>query len=135
MTQPASRAGPPVHWPTLSADEAAYEWEDLRRWVQEYEQRYPSPAVVPECWYRHTNFVELLTALRDHERASYARAAPGTAAMEWHQARYQAESQLDLWRKRLPCDRNGSDHPPLGFGAGLTDWDAHVQQDVERRHG
>jgi hypothetical protein len=133
MKQRASSAGPPTHWPTLSADEAAYEWDDLRRWVQEYEQRYPSPAVVPPCWYRHINFVELLTALRDHERASFARGAPGTTAMEWQHARYQAEVQLDLWRKRLTCDRNGSVHPPLAAGEGLTDWDAYVRQDVERR--
>jgi hypothetical protein len=122
-----------VHWPSLGAEEAAYEWEDLGRWVQEYQRRYPLGTVVPPCWYRHEHFVELLSALRDHERASYGRAALGDAAMEWQNARQHAEMQLDLWRRKLGCDISGRGHAPLSGGDEASEWDAHVLLDVERR--
>lgn len=130
---PSSSGAPPVHWPSLSAAEAAYEWEDLRAWVQQFQQRYPSGQTLPSCWWRHPHIVELLAALRDHERASYARSAPSTAAMEWQQARHQAEVQLDLWIKRLTCGVPGRGHPPLAGPDGESEWAAHVRQDVERR--
>lgn len=131
--QPRGSAGPPVHWPTLGPEEAAYEWNDLRQWVEQYRQRYPIVRPIPDCWWRHNSFVELLAALRDHERASYGRAAPGTAAMEWQHARYVAEVQLDSWAKRITCHAQGRGHPTLSGPAGLSEWDVHVQADVERR--
>lgn len=125
--------GPPAHSPSLSAEEAPLEWEDLRRWVEQYRQRYPIVPALPECWWRHNNIVELLAALRDHERFSYGRAAPGTAGMEWQRARQQAELQLEFWIKRLPCGTPGRGHPPLAGVDISSEWNAHVQQDIERR--
>lgn len=122
----------PAHWPTLTADEAAHEWHDLHTWVGQYTKRYPAARGVALCWWWHNDMVELLAALRDHERACFGTGAPATAAMEWQLARVQVEIQLAGLSKRMTCNLGGRAHPSLE-GPGLSEWDAFVEQDVARR--
>jgi hypothetical protein len=65
----------PIHWPTLTAEEAELEWPALRDWVEQLFVRFPNCSRVPACWWRHNDLVELFSALRDHERASFASGA------------------------------------------------------------
>ena len=63
-----------THWPEVLAVEGAAQWEELRAWVEQLQERFShlDQHVVPRCWWRHNEHVEALSALRDHERSSFA---------------------------------------------------------------
>ena len=59
----------PVHWPSLSGEQAAHAFADLRGWVEQLVNRFAIEVrVIPPCWHQHNGMVEALSALRDHER-------------------------------------------------------------------
>lgn len=121
---------PPVHWPTLTAGEAGQEWPDLREWVERLQGRFPSTLRLPSCWWRHNDLVEILAALRDHERGAYGpRAAPG-AALDWHRAFRDVEARMETWIKRLGCTVPGREHPA---GTDSDAWAAFISADVAAR--
>jgi hypothetical protein len=125
---------PPVHWPTLSAGDAAAAWESLRRWVLSFQHRFATQTRLPDCWWRHNELVETLAALRDHERACYAPTAPPTAAVEFHRAFRDLEARWDTWIRRLRCAHDPSAHHRVALDltapAGWADW---VTADTHRR--
>ena len=124
------RTTSPISWPTLTADEAELEWPALRSWVDQLLARFPHLARVPPCWWRHNDLVELFSALRDHERASFAPSASAMAAMEWHRAVREVELRAETWIRRFTCAIPGRDH------AASTDpdaWRAFVDADVQAR--
>lgn len=124
-----------VHWPTLTADEAVYEWDALLTWVSGFMARYPNGVRIPDCWWHHTDLVEALSALRDHERASFSRRNSPVAAVEWQRARRDVEQSLELWIRRLPCAVPGRGHrQPEPLTRRPDGWPEHVAADVERRH-
>ena len=125
---------PPVHWPSLGADEAVEEWDRLRTWVEDLFARYPNGVRLPKCWWRHWDIVEILQALRDHERASFCTSAPATAAVDWQRAMFDVEHRLELWIKRLPCAVPGRGHPPATVDpTPPAGWAEFVDVDVQRR--
>jgi len=64
----------PLHWPTLSRDEAVHAFADLRVWVDQLVDRFAIEVrVIPPCWQQHNGMVEALSALRDHERSLLCR--------------------------------------------------------------
>ena len=119
----------PVHWPQLTAEEAAEEWPALREWVGQLADRFPRAIRLPACWWRHNDLVESLAALRDHERGCFAPTAPATAAVDWQRALRDTEARLDVWIKRLTCTVPGREHPD----AGPHDWDAVIAADLAAR--
>ncbi len=124
---------PPVFWPGLCPEEAASEWESLRRWVTCLVERFNlDQHVVPRCWWRHNAHVEALAALRDHERASFADTAAPTAALEWHRALRDIETRLRDWTSRLAC---GTRHEPTRSRPSDDDtgWDEWLRADVAAR--
>ena len=126
----------PIHWPNLSADEAAREWPALRFWVQRLMMRFPhlDHHVIPRCWFLHNGDVEALSALRDQERVNYGETAPGTAGVDWHRAFRDVEARLRDWTAQLAC---GATHEPRSRQAHPTtsgEWDVFVEEDVERRN-
>jgi hypothetical protein len=129
MTEDGSPVGP-VHWPRLTADDAAEEWVTLRIWVNQLLDRYPSIIRLPDCWWMHNDFVEALSALRDSERASFGRRAPLAGPMDWQRALRDVEIRLETWMKRLTCSVPGRGHSVPGVGSA---WTNHVEADVARR--
>jgi hypothetical protein len=125
----------PIHWPDLSAEEAAQEWPALRTWVERLTARFShlDHHVIPRCWFLHNGHVETLSALRDQERVNYGETAPGTAGVDWHRAFRDVEARLREWTAQLPC---GATHEPRTRQAHPTtsgQWDAFVKADVECR--
>jgi hypothetical protein len=126
----------PLFWPTLSASDAEAEWESLRLWVERFRRRFPHATKIPDCWYKHGDLVEALSALRDHERASYSSTAPPTAALEWHRAFRDIENRYESWIRRFKCQGDPArshqhsepdERPP-------TDWAEFVRRDVAARN-
>ena len=67
----------PIHWPSLTGPERDRRLHQLVDWVDQLVDRFAlDTRVVPPCWARHNALVETLSALRDHERASYHPTAP-----------------------------------------------------------
>ena len=125
----------PIHWPDLSADEAAREWAPLRTWVERLTARFfhLDHHVIPRCWFLHNGHVEALSALRDQERVNYGETAPGTAGVDWHRAFRDVEARLREWTAQLAC---GATHEPRTRQAHATtsgQWDAFVKEDVACR--
>lgn len=94
----------PVHWPSLTRAEAASRMDELEEWVRSLAIRFPiEPRTLPPCWGRHPAMVEVLSALRDHERASYADTASPTSAMDWLRALRDAQLLLADTAARTQC--------------------------------
>ena len=94
----------PVHWPSLTADEQETRSSELDQWVRELVVRFDLDVrLVPPCWHRHNGMVETLSALRDHERASYADTAPPTAAIDWLRALREVEARLHELASKTQC--------------------------------
>jgi len=76
----------------------------LEEWVDQLIARFAlDTRVVPPCWPRHHAMVETLSALRDHERASYHQTAPPTAAVDWLRALQDVESLLRSIAGQTQC--------------------------------
>jgi hypothetical protein len=94
----------PVHWPSLSGDEAAHAFADLRGWVEQLVNRFAIEVrVIPPCWHQHNGMVEALSALRDHERACFADTASPTAAVDWFRALRDIEARLIELASKTQC--------------------------------
>lgn len=122
----------PISWPALTADEATEEWPALRQWVERLIHRYPNIVRLPDCWWRHNDLVEVLSALRDFERACFAPVAQATGPVEWQRAMRDMENRIEIWTKRFTCTVPGRGHDTrdLGLAAG---WHRFIEEDVEYR--
>jgi len=125
----------PTHWPSLLPDEARQAWVDLRDWVEALVDRFGlETRVVPPCWYRHNPLVEALSALRDHERISFAPNASPAGAVDWFRALREMEHRLTEVCARTQCSVN--EHrtdPPRSWPADQDEWLAFVEADVSDR--
>jgi hypothetical protein len=124
-----------THWPSLDPEKAAQEWEQLRSWVDELRRRFESldHHVIPHCWWRHNGHVEALTALRDHERVSFADLAPATAPLDWLRGLRDTAAVLRSWTADLAC---GAAHqPPIPQSPTFDqdEWSRHVEADLAAR--
>ena len=125
----------PTHWPSLLPDEARQAWVDLRGWVEALVDRFGlETRVVPPCWYRHNALVEALSALRDHERISFAPNASPTAAVDWFRTLREIELRLGEVCAGTQCSVN--EHrpdPSRSWPADQDQWQSFVQTDVSDR--
>lgn len=102
----------PLYWPSLGGNEAGTEWTLLYEWVTLLQDRFRGMVRLPACWYRHNDLVEALSALRDHERASYADTAKPISAVAWHTAFRDIEARLRVWIAELRCGGDPDYHDP-----------------------
>jgi hypothetical protein len=86
----SSPAGGPWFWADLNTEQAKDLWVELDGfvvWLQNRILRHSSNSAgwVPECWYRHPDAVELLTALMVAHKAAYQSkpTKPGFELTEW----------------------------------------------------
>ncbi len=124
-----------THWPEMPVVAVAAQWEDLREWVEQLQERFShlDNHVVPRCWWRHNEHVEALSALRDHERSSFAATAPATALVDWFRALRDVTALLRSWTADLCCGAAHQDPPTRSSLPVETEWERFVQADVERR--
>jgi hypothetical protein len=122
-----------THWPSIPVADLADEWNELRDWVVELKVRFDSVDhhVVPNCWWRHNEHVEALSALRDHERASFSDMATATAPVDWFRAFRDITALLRGWTGLSGC---GGTHTSLPVPRRVDDEDdfvEHVRAELE----
>ncbi|WP_347351228.1 hypothetical protein [Intrasporangium sp.] len=118
----------PLHWPSLTTRERDTALAVLREWVRHLTGRFGLDArVIPPCWDRHPPLVEVLSALRDHERGCYADSAAPTAGVEFIRALYDVKRILTDAVARTGCtagehreDRAWGIHAPAPIGTAGT---------------
>jgi len=125
----------PTHWPSLPSADAAAEWDELRAWVEAVQDRFAhfDHHIVPRCWWRHNDHVEALSALRDHERSSFAPTAPATAPLDWFRALRDIAALLKTWTADLGCGATHTDPPTPLRAVDNGEWDRFVTGDIARR--
>jgi hypothetical protein len=124
-----------THWPEVLAVDVAAQWEDLRAWVDQLQERFShlDHHVIPRCWWRHNEHVEVLSALRDYERSSFAATAPATAPVDWFRALRDVTALLRAWTGDLSCGAAHQDPPICLSSPAPTEWGSFLQADVEHR--
>ena len=127
---------PPLHWPAVTAEDAASEWAELRVWVTRLTERYDMDfRTLPSCWYKHNALVEALVALRDHERACFCESASLTAGLEWQRGLRDVEARLREWTSRTGCLARHVNRRDVPADASDEDFARFVESDVTtRRH-
>jgi hypothetical protein len=127
--------GPPTHWPTLPAWDAANSWAELRDWVEDLVDRFSlDTRAVPPCWYRHNAHVEALSALQDYERMAFHPTAAASGAVDFLHALRDVEHRLTEWSSRTQCAVN--EHRPdpgRSWHTDNVDWEAFVTADTGTR--
>lgn len=124
-----------TYWPEVLAVEVAAQWEALRAWVDQLQERFShlDHHVVPRCWWRHNEHVEALSALRDHERSSFAATAPATAPVDWFRALRDVTAMLRSWSGDLSCGAVHQDPPSRSCPPAAAEWIRFVRAEVDRR--
>ena len=124
-----------TYWPEVLGVEAAAQWEELRVWVEQLQERFShlDHHVVPRCWWRHNEHVEALSAFRDHERSSFAATAPATAPVDWFRALRDVTAMLRSWSGDLSCGAVHQNPPSRSSPPPAPEWQCFVRADVERR--
>ncbi|GAA2501543.1 hypothetical protein [Terrabacter carboxydivorans] len=118
----------PVHWPSLTDDEARDRRRELDDWVNDFVRRFAVESrFIPPCWAQHGALIEILSALRDHERADYADAASPTAAMDFIRAVHDAQIFLAEQVSKTQCSVAG--HRDDLIAPWLTDKPTGLQDD------
>ncbi len=106
-----------IWWPDLPAgQERTAALRLLRAWVDEVLRgHHPELArdSLQACWYRHDDVLDELTALHAAWHAAYrGKAAPATAAIEWHDRWLPGcMARCKVAIKARPCDIDGHQSP------------------------
>jgi hypothetical protein len=80
-----SRSSTAWCWRNIGPQAEEVLWKELDSWVAWIRSRYPLARKVPECWAKHPEVVEELSALWLAWQGAYEeRDAPLTAAADWH---------------------------------------------------
>lgn len=114
-------ANAPVHWPSLTVDEAAHAWDQLGQWIAEtfvpwYEI---SREELPDCWPLHRPAVLELSWLRTCYVEAFTSDARPQLAAEWN-TRWLRDvlaaigRHIDHWKCRpgAHTTRDGNDNDP-----------------------
>jgi hypothetical protein len=110
---PRAREFGPLHVPSLMEGERDALMPDLRVWVDRLMDRFTlDTRVVPPCWEQHNGIVEALSALRDHERGSYAADADPRAAVDWLRALREVRILLAELAALTQCSAHQHRDPP-----------------------
>lgn len=112
----------PLHVPSLTPTEREAVMPDLRDWVDRLADRFAlDTRVIPPCWEQHNGIVEALSALRDHERGSYAADADPRAGVDWLRALREVRALLTEQAGLTQCSvhqhRDPAPRRPLGPSA------------------
>jgi hypothetical protein len=116
------RGGGAIWWPDLPAgQQRTAALRLLGAWVDDVLHGHHPELFhdsLQACWYRHADVLDELTALRAAWYAAYrGKAAPATAAIEWHDRWLPGcMARCKAAIRARPCDQDGHRSPP-GTGA------------------
>jgi len=118
-----------LHWPDIPPDELEAAWEDLRGWVTELLARFAwiDHHVIPSCWWRHNELVEVLSALRGHEQIAFMPGQPPTAATEWFRAMRDLLGMARTWVAESGCAAGHVERVPRATSIDPDDWAGHLE--------
>lgn len=75
-----------INWRNLRDEDAVQAWSDLRDFVEWFCTRYEiTSTMVPDCWYKHPNLVEELSALHTAHTVAFDEADGGWGPIGWHE--------------------------------------------------
>ena len=95
---------PPILWAAHTPDDSRHLFEDLDLWVTWLVDHYSlDRRFVPECWARHWELVEELSALHLAWEAAYATTAHADAALTRHERLALARTRVADWVARTGC--------------------------------
>ena len=92
-------------------------WAELSDWVGWIRNRYPLARRIPDCWTRHPEVIEELTALWLAWHAAYTeRDAPLTGAIDWHDRWLPGVlHRLEHGAFALNCSQDHHDRPSSAY--------------------
>lgn len=94
----------PIVWSAFTAAEQELLLEDLDVWVTWLVERYRlDHRVVPECWTRHPELIEELSALQLAWQGAFSMGAVPDAPLNWHERFAVARSRIAEWVSRSGC--------------------------------
>ena len=116
------------HWPDIAAEDVETEWEDLRVWVAELLARFAwiDHHVIPACWWRHNELVELLSALRGHEQMAFLPGQPPTSATDWFRSMRDLLGMARTWVAESGCAAGHVERALRTTAMDPDDWARHL---------
>lgn len=99
-------SGPPmpIMWAAHTLDEHRHLLEELEVWVTWLIEHYSlDRRYIPECWTRHWELIEELSALQLAWEAAYATTSHADAPLTWHERLGHARLRLVEWVARTGC--------------------------------
>lgn len=102
-------SGPPmpIMWAAHTPEEQRHFLDELGVWVSWLIDRYGlDRRYVPECWTKHWELIEELSALRLAWEAAYATTSHADAPLTWHERLGLARPRLSEWVQRAGCRRD-----------------------------
>ncbi|MBN9375633.1 MAG: hypothetical protein J0I40_09630 [Cellulomonas sp.] len=97
---------PPIvfAWGAQTPDDTELLIEELDLWVIWLVDRYRlDHRVVPDCWTRHPELIEELSALHLAWQGSFATTSSADAPLQWHERFAAARERLNDWVARTGC--------------------------------
>jgi hypothetical protein len=99
-------SGPPIPlmWAAHTPDEQRHFLDELDVWVTWLVDHYRlDRRYVPECWPKHWELIEELSALHLAWEAAYATTAHADAPLTWHERLGLTRARLAEWAARTGC--------------------------------
>ncbi|WP_225754816.1 hypothetical protein [Actinotalea sp. Marseille-Q4924] len=94
----------PLMWAAHTLEQQQHHLEALDTWVVWLAHHYRlDRRYVPECWTKHWELIEELSALHLAWDAAYATTAHGDAPLTWHEHFGHARVRLAEWVARAGC--------------------------------
>ena len=107
-------SGPPtpIMWAAHTPDEQQHLLDELDVWVTWLIDHYRlDRRYVPECWTKHWELIEELSALQLAWEAAYATTSHADAPLNWHERLGHARLRLAEWAARTGC--RAAEHRPF----------------------
>jgi len=102
----------PIMWAAHTPDEQRHLLEELDVWVTWFVDHYSlDRRYVPECWTKHWELIEELSALQLAWEAAYATTSHADAPLTWHERLAVARPRLAEWAARSGC--RAAEHRPF----------------------
>lgn len=99
----------PIMWSAYTREEQRHLLEGLDVWVRWLVDHYRlDRRYVPECWTKHWELIEELSALQLAWEGAYATTSHGDAPLTWHERFAVARTRLAEWVARTGC--RGTEH-------------------------
>lgn len=94
----------PIMWSAHTREEQSHFLEGLDAWVTWLVDHYRlDRRYIPECWTKHWELIEELSALQLAWEAAYATTSHGDAPLAWHERFGLARTRLVEWVARSGC--------------------------------